>query len=149
MTPKLEAEIEAVLDEGRDMTLATVQPDGAPHATTVSYASTGRSIYFGCSPDSRKAQNLAADPRVALTVTLPYRDWAEIRGVSAQGRVRRLAPGPEADAAALLFAQKFSEIAQYVDGAGPDIALFEVTLGAISLLDYRLGFGHVVHNPEP
>lgn len=146
MTPSLAAEIEAILAEGRDMTVATILADGSPHATTVSYASAGQTIYFGCSPASQKAQNLARDPRVALTITLPYRDWAEIRGVSAQGRARRVPAGSATDAAGLLFAQKFSEIAQYVSGASEDIALFEVTPAAVALLDYRRGFGHVTYN---
>jgi len=145
MHTKLAAEIEAILAEGQDMTVATLLPDGAPHATTVSYASDGQRIYFGCSPSSRKADNLARDDRVALTITLPYRDWSEIRGLSVMGRARRVESGSAADAVALLFAQKFSEIAQYVSGAGGDIALFEVTPSTIAVLDYRRGFGHVTH----
>jgi len=145
MHAKLAAEIEAILAEGQDMTVATLLADGAPHATTVSYASAGQTIYFGCSPTSRKAENLARDDRVALTITLPYRDWSEIRGLSVLGRARRIATGTAADAVALLFAQKFSEIAQYVSGAGEDIALFDVTPSAIVVLDYRRGFGHTTH----
>lgn len=149
MHTKLAAEIEAILTEGQDMTVATILSDGAPHATTVSYASDGQAIYFGCSPTSRKAENLARDDRVALTITLPYRDWSEIRGLSVMGRARRVASGPASDAVALLFAQKFSEIAQYVSGTSGDIALFEVTPSAIAVLDYRRGFGHVTHTrPE-
>ncbi len=66
-----EAQIGAVLSEGRDATIATVMADGGPHATTVSYASAGPKLYFGCSSRSLKAANLARDDRVAVTVTLP------------------------------------------------------------------------------
>jgi len=145
MHAKLAAEIEAILAEGQDMTVATLLADGAPHATTVSYASDGRTIYFGCSPASQKAENLARDDRVALTITLPYRDWSEIRGLSLLGRARRIAAGPAADAVALLFLGKFPEVAQYVSGPPGDIAFFEVTASAIGVLDYRQGFGHVTH----
>lgn len=146
MTAKLAAEIEAILSEGRDMTVATIgAADGSPHATMVSYASAGQRIYFGCSPASQKARNLELDPRIAITITLPYRDWAEIRGLSAQGQARRVPLGSEADEVALLFARKFSEIAQYVGGVVGDIALFEVTLSTVAVLDYRQGFGHVTH----
>ncbi|MCR5875528.1 pyridoxamine 5'-phosphate oxidase family protein [Phenylobacterium sp. J426] len=138
-------DLTAVLREGQDMTLATVMENGAPHATTVSYASDGRSVVFGCSAASQKARNLARDPRVALTITLPYRDWSQIRGLSAIGRARRL-DGDEAAAAGLLFLQKFSELAQYVDTAdSSELALFEIMLENVGVLDYRKGFGHVEH----
>jgi len=140
---KIEAEVAAVIAEGRDMTIATLMPDGAPHASTVSYASRGEVIYFGCSAKSQKAANLARDPRVALTINLPYRDWAEIRGVAFQGRARRLSAGADLEAAALLFMNKFSEIAQFVSASPDELALFEVTPTGVALLDYRKGFGHV------
>ncbi|WP_293678664.1 pyridoxamine 5'-phosphate oxidase family protein [uncultured Phenylobacterium sp.] len=146
MSQPLEADILAILAEGRDLTLATVGADGAPHAVVVSYASGGPTIYFGCSPDSQKARNLAADDRVALTVSLPYRDWGEIRGLSISGRARQVPAGEAQDEVALLFTRKFSEIAQYVAGAGDaDLALFAITPEVIGVLDYRQGFGHVEH----
>lgn len=145
MNPSHRAEIEAVLSEGRDMTVATVMPDGSPHATVVSFASDGQVIYFGCAPNSQKARNLGRDPRVALTITLPYRDWGEIRGLSIQGRVERLAPGEEMDRAGLLFMQRFSEIAQYISTDTAELAMFRVTPQEIGVLDYRKGFGHVDH----
>lgn len=140
-----EAQIGAVLSEGRDATIATVMADGGPHATTVSYASAGPKLYFGCSSRSLKAANLARDDRVAVTVTLPYRDWAEIRGLSARGRVRRLTSEDDIGRVGLLFMEKFSEVAQYIATGDADLALFEVSFDAVGLLDYRQGFGHVEH----
>jgi len=146
MSHPLDTDILAILAEGRDLTLATVGADGAPHAVVVSYASDGATIYFGCSPASQKARNLAADDRVALTITLPYRDWGEIRGLSISGRARPIPPGEALDQAGLLFAQKFSEIAQYVAGAASEgLSLYAVTPEVIGVLDYRKGFGHVAH----
>lgn len=144
MPDSLTAEALAILDEGQDMTVASLLPDGAPHAVVVSYASDQLALFFGCAPDSLKACNLARDPRVAVTITLPYRDWAEIRGLSLRGRARRLA-GDEADRAGLLFLEKFSELAQYVSAGADEIALFEVMPDRVSVLDYRRGFGHVEH----
>lgn len=145
MPAKFEADILSILAEGQDMTVASLLPDGAPHAVVVSYASDGLKLYFGTSPASQKAQNLARDPRVAIAITLPYRDWSEIRGLSLQGHARRLPPGPETDQAGLLFLSKFSELAQYVSTDGEGLALFEVTAQSVSVLDYRRGFGHVTH----
>jgi len=62
--------------------LATVLPDGAPHSIPVwALLEEGRIAFFTQSR-SRKARNLARDPRVALSVAdeaNPYRN-AQIRG---------------------------------------------------------------------
>ena len=64
------------------MHLATVLPDGAPHSIPVwAICEDGRIAFFTQSR-SRKARNLAKDPRVALSVVEednPYRN-AQIRG---------------------------------------------------------------------
>jgi hypothetical protein len=147
MGPDATDEIAAILKEGKDLTLATVMPDGAPQATTVSYASEGTEIVFGCGAASRKAQNLAADPRVALTVNLPYQDWMQIRGLALSGRAERLTGDDDIARASLLFLEKFPEVAQYAPGADGsdgalDIVFFRVRPQIVSILDYRKGFGH-------
>lgn len=143
MSDKFTSEMLAVMQLGQDMTLATLLPDGSPHAVVVSYASEGSKIYFGCDPVSCKARNLNRDPRIAATITLPYGDWSQIRGISILGRGRGLNEG-EAEAAKLSFLGKFNELAQYV--AEPSsIALFEIIIDQVGLLDYRNGFGWVVY----
>jgi uncharacterized protein YhbP (UPF0306 family) len=138
----LKQDMASILLEAKDMTLATLQPDGAPQATTVSYATDGEAIFFGCSESSRKAQNLARDHRVAITVNLPYQDWAQIRGLSISGRARQLTDGEEVGRAGLLFMAKYPEIAQYVSAPGEELAYFRVEPEIVSILDYRKGFGH-------
>lgn len=145
MPQRLMPDILAVLAEGKDMAVATTFPDGAPHVVTVSYVSDGLAIYFGCSRASQKARNLGRDARVAITVTLPYRDWSQIRGLSLSGRARPILTDVEQTRVAGLFAAKFSEIAQYITDVGDDMALFEVEPQVIGVLDYRKGFGHVEH----
>lgn len=141
MTSSLRQDILDIIAQGQDMTLATVRPDGAPQATTVSYASDGLSIFFGCGEGSQKARNLAHDPRVSLTINLPYEDWGQIRGVSVFGRARRLSEAEALSRAADAFLAKFPEVAQYVTGGG-DVAMFEAMPELVSVLDYRQGFGH-------
>jgi PPOX class probable F420-dependent enzyme len=63
--------------------LSTLMPDGAPHSVAVWAGMRGDriAVYTG-SPASRKAVNMLADPRVAISVTdmeNPYRT-AQIRG---------------------------------------------------------------------
>jgi nitroimidazol reductase NimA-like FMN-containing flavoprotein (pyridoxamine 5'-phosphate oxidase superfamily) len=138
----LKHDMAAILLEGKDMTLATLQPDGAPQATTVSYASDGEAIFFGCAESSRKAQNLARDHRVSITINLPYQDWAQIRGLSISGRARQLSDGDDIARAGVLFMAKYPEIAQYVSAPGDELAIFRVEPEIVSILDYRKGFGH-------
>ena len=62
--------------------VATVLPNGAPHSVPVWVGMEGDRIAFFTQPGSRKDRNLAADPRVALSVTArenPY-SMAQVRG---------------------------------------------------------------------
>ena len=62
--------------------LATVLPSGAPHSVPVWTAMEGEHVVFFTQPGSRKARNLARDPRVAFSITdheQPYR-MAQVRG---------------------------------------------------------------------
>jgi hypothetical protein len=140
---KLQEDIRSILAEGKDLTLATLREDGWPQATTVSYASDGLSVYFGCGGQSQKAHNLAHDDRVSLTVNLPYGPWNEIRGLSLAGRARRLTDPREIERAGGLFMKKFAaELGPLSMLGGAEIAFFEILPEVVSVLDYRKGFGH-------
>lgn len=69
--------------EGRNFAhLATVLPDGGPHSVAVWIGLDGDRVLFFTQPSSRKARNLAADPRVAISIVdlaQPYRT-AYLRG---------------------------------------------------------------------
>jgi uncharacterized protein YhbP (UPF0306 family) len=68
------------------MTLATCDAE-APWAATVFYANEDLSLYFFSSPESRHCQNLARNPRVAVTIQEDYKDWRVIKGVQLEGGV--------------------------------------------------------------
>ena len=62
--------------------IATVLPDGAPHSVPVWTGLVGDRIAFFTGEHTRKARNLAADPRVAVSLVAhdnPYR-MASVRG---------------------------------------------------------------------
>lgn len=141
MNHDLRRAIIEILELGRDLTLATLREDGAPQATTVSYASDGLSIYFGCGAQSQKARNLARDDRVSLTVDLPYANWNEIRGLSLFGRARPLTAPNDIGWVGRLFRARFPEMEAFAD-APMEMALFCITPQVVSVLDYRKGFGH-------
>jgi PPOX class probable F420-dependent enzyme len=74
--------------------VATLLPDGSPHSVAIWAGLTGDGEpYFFTQESSRKARNLAADPRVAISVvdrSNPY-STAWVRG-----RVERVVEGEEA-----------------------------------------------------
>lgn len=143
MDQSLRHQIVQVLEAGQDLTLATLREDGFPQATTVSYASDGLAIYFGCSGQSQKARNLARDQRVSLTIDLPYARWDDIRGVSLGGLAARLSDPDQILQVGRLFVAKFPALREGFDLGEQATALFCITPLVISLLDYRKGFGHV------
>lgn len=79
----LEPDVHALFDEPNFVHVATLMPDGSPHSVAVwaGVHDDGRPCFF-TQPTSRKARNLAADPRVALSVVSrsnPYKT-ARLRG---------------------------------------------------------------------
>lgn len=143
LTPAQRTQIVSILDAADDLTIATNRPDGYPQATTVSFVNDELAIYFGTGAAAQKAQNIASDDRVSLTVNLPYKTWDEIKGVSLGGRARRVIEPEEFRKVGDLMLKKFPQIAQYADfGSGMELALFRVDAEVISILDYAKGFGH-------
>jgi PPOX class probable F420-dependent enzyme len=64
----LDPNVRRVLDGASIAHLATVLPDGSPHAVPVFVGTHGDRIVFFTGPDKRKARNLRRDPRMALSI---------------------------------------------------------------------------------
>ena len=64
----LSPEVARLVEDVNIAHIATVLPDGAPHAVPVWMDREGDRIAVLTSPGSRKARNLARDPRVALSI---------------------------------------------------------------------------------
>jgi PPOX class probable F420-dependent enzyme len=62
-------DVRGLLDAPNFAHLATVLPDGGPHVVPIWVRLEGERIAFFTQPGSRKAQNLAREPRVALSLT--------------------------------------------------------------------------------
>jgi PPOX class probable F420-dependent enzyme len=89
----LPADVRALFDAPNYAHLATLLPGVGPHTVPVWAGIENGMIAFLTSPSSRKARNLAADPRVAISVTdrdNPY-VMAQVRG-----RVSARLDGPAA-----------------------------------------------------
>jgi hypothetical protein len=131
-----------ILDRCRDMTIATVRPDGAPQATVVSFVHDGLLIYFGCGAESQKARNIASNRRVSITITPPYADWMHIQGLSLAGAASEVHLPAEQASVTKLMLQRFPEAANIPQPEPLSLKLFRVRLSLASILDYTQGFGH-------
>ena len=134
--------IKTILENAKDMTIATVRDDGFPQATTVTYVNDGLTIYFACDPNAQKAKNIARNSKVSITVNLDYGDWNEIKGLSIGAWAERITDPEEMNKAGQLMYEKFPQIKDYVSDESDNFALFRVAPKVISLLDYSKGFGH-------
>jgi PPOX class probable F420-dependent enzyme len=72
-----------VLFDGPNLAhLATLLPDGSPHTVPLWVSVEGDRIAFLSAPESRKARNIARDPRVALSIAEANRPltMGQVRG---------------------------------------------------------------------
>lgn len=144
MEAAIRSQILSLLDQHRIMTIATLRPDGWPQATTVGYANEGLTLYFLCGPDSQKANNLARDDRISLTIDHDTPQVMEITGLSMAAHAQAVTDPAEAEKAMRLLFQKYPEQASLplpVPTAA-DVCIFRLTPVVISVLDYGKGFGH-------
>ena len=82
-------EIAALIDEQSKFQLATINQDGTPHLVTMFSGLVEDKIAFWTYRTSRKAVNLARDPRVTCLIETGT-DYFELRGVMLYGSVRVL-----------------------------------------------------------
>lgn len=135
--------ISDILDAAVDVTIATLRDDGFPQASVVSFVNDGLKIYFGTGAKAQKAHNIARDNRVAVTTTLPYASWDQIKGLNLSGRAFPITAPVEFQYVGALMLKKFPQIARYSSfGDGMDLALFRIDPEIVSVLDYAQGFGH-------
>ena len=82
-----EAEVAEFLTESKKVQVATVNPDGSPHLTTLFYVVQDDRIAFWTYGRSQKIKNLERDPRITCLVETGH-DYFELRGVSVSGTAR-------------------------------------------------------------
>lgn len=135
-------QIVSIIDDMNDMTIATVRPDNYPQATTVSYVNDGLVIYFGTTSDAQKAQNIARNNKVSLTIDRPYDTWNEIESLSLAGLATQVSDPEEQEKVGAMMYTKFPQIRDIETGDMGALILFRIDAEVVSLLDYRKGFGH-------
>lgn len=88
MTVTIPDEVRDLLDGRSVAHVATVLPTGGPHSVPVWILREGDRVCFFTQPGSRKARNLAADPRIAISLVdreNAYRT-AQLRGTVVETR---------------------------------------------------------------
>lgn len=135
-----------IFDTEKDMTLATVRPDGYPQATAVSYANDGLTLYIGIGLDSQKAHNIQHSNKVSLTVTPAYQDWNHIKGLSIGGIAEFVTAPDETRRASECMLKRFPQISTLTAGTTSlpwaGVVFVKISPQFISILDYEKGFGH-------
>lgn len=101
---ELSEDVRALLTGVNYAHVATVLPDGGPHAVPVWIGVEGEQVAFLTGPGSRKARNLERDPRVAISVTAHDNPMAV---AIVRGRVARRLEGEEAWTIIDRLAQKY------------------------------------------
>jgi general stress protein 26 len=143
MDKSMQEFISGIIDNGKDLTLATVRPDGYPQATAVSYANDGMTIYVAIGKDSQKANNIRRCNKVSLTINADYQDWNHIKGISMGALAEIMSEPGEIRHATGCMIRRFPQLAELVNTPQvADIALLKITPQVISVLDYEKGFGH-------
>lgn len=132
-----------IIDNGKDLTLATIRRDGYPQATTVSYANDGLTIYVGIGKNSQKANNIRHCNKVSLTINADYQDWNHIKALSMGALAEIMSDSEEIKHATACMIKRFPQVAEWVNSQqAADTILLKITPQVISVLDYEKGFGH-------
>jgi hypothetical protein len=139
-TPR--AKMLAYLEAHNVMTLATA----GPWAAAVFYVNDDFTLYFLSSPQTRHAQALAANPRVAITIHEDYADWRSIKGIQLDG-VAAQVPAEECTRVRGLYGAKFPLIGEAsktpaIAKALAKIEWYKVTARSVYFVDNSVAFGH-------
>ena len=141
MTPSTKRFILEQLKTHRNMSLATVRPDGYPQATTVAFANDGLTLYFACDRDSQKVRNLRHSPKVSLTINKDWAGWKKVRGLSMGATAKILERPADTKRALALLSRKFKDMKGLSEEDLAETAFVRVQPKVVSMLDYRRGFG--------
>ena len=80
-------EVQAFLEEGRVLQVASLHPDGRPHLVPMWYVMEAGQVVFRSFTPSQKIRNLRRDPRLSVLVERGEA-YIELQGVMIQGRAR-------------------------------------------------------------
>lgn len=129
------------MEKCRLCTIATVNAEGQPDASTVFFRNSGVDIYFNTGRDTQKVHNIPINPRVAIAIqetgSVPETDQ-DIKGIQYIGRARILENGDTAEVPRAVTARHNA-----FNSARPgNSVIVKVTPVKIYFIDYSRGFRH-------
>ena len=141
MDATLKSKILNILRCHHIMTLATIRPDGYPQATTVNYVHDDLNLYFATDAASQKAGNIKLNNKVSVAIASETHNFYKLRGLSMSGKAKRVFETEKAQELSLLLFRTLPQTKRYVPENTKQLAVYEITPVAISLIDYESGFG--------
>jgi nitroimidazol reductase NimA-like FMN-containing flavoprotein (pyridoxamine 5'-phosphate oxidase superfamily) len=141
MDQALKSKILEVLRSHHTMALATVRPDGYPQATVVNYIHDDFVLYFAVDAASQKAGNIRLNNKVSVAIASEEQNFYKLRGLSMSGKAARIVDERRANELALRLFRTLPQSRRFVPEDPKQLAVFEITPVAISLVDYATGFG--------
>jgi len=122
------------------MSLATIDPEGRPHAANLYFAADQAvNLHFVSDPASAHCRDLEARPDVAATVYEPVASWRDIRGVQLRGLAAPIGDD-EWDAVWRLYVDRFPD----VEAMAPIVRrqrFYRVAPTWLRWIDNTVGFG--------
>ncbi|MEU0558083.1 PPOX class F420-dependent oxidoreductase [Dactylosporangium sp. NPDC006015] len=91
--PELDADVARLVEDVNYAHIATLLPDGSPHSVPVWIDREGDQLAVLTGPGSRKARNVARDPRVAISIIDHAQPYAT---ALIRGRVTEVLDGDDA-----------------------------------------------------
>ena len=131
-----------ILDSHRIMSIATNRPDGWPQNTIVGYANIGLTVYFVVFRSSQKLANIRNDPRVAISVGHEPSGLDQLAAVYAGGLAQEVTDQTEKAQAWKLLGERHQNLVGLNLPTAEQAAVMRVKCQYVSLLDYRVAFGH-------
>ncbi len=137
------ADHQAILDflqAHQTLTLATVGPDGAPHAAALFYAYTEDiHLIFLSDPDTQHARHIGDGAPVAVTIQADGQDWRRITGLQMHGMA-----SPVGERARSIYLARFPFVArtETLVQALKKVHFYEIVPTWVRLIDNRFGFAH-------
>src|SRR4051795_7723248 len=99
------------LEQRATVTLATASPSGVPRAATLLYVNHGPVLYMWVRPKTTTARHVEQNPLVSFAIDEYSEDWRQTKGVQGNGECGVVLGGEEIAEAAMLFGQKFPNVA--------------------------------------
>jgi uncharacterized pyridoxamine 5'-phosphate oxidase family protein len=127
-----------ILDENRDMAIATLRPDGWPQTTMVGFVHDDLTLFFVVARSSQKFRNLALDPRASIAIGRHGSEAMVVRGLSMAVRVEEVTEPDDIRRLNALIWERYPNIAVFAPREANSV-VFRAKPQVISVVDDASG----------